>query len=50
MNKIKGFLLKHGPALILGMAIVASSRPGVHLNVTLSKPEPLCPDKVEPKE
>lgn len=73
MNKIKRFLLKHGPALILGsmgmlailsedvvlgmltcslilgMVIVASSKPGVHLNVTLSKPEPPCPDKVEPQ-
>jgi hypothetical protein len=73
MNKIKSFLLKHGPALILGsmgmlailsedvvlgmltcslilgMVIVASSKPGVHLNVTLSKPEPPCPDKVEPQ-
>lgn len=73
MNKIKSFLLKHGPALILGsmgmlailsddvvlgmltcslilgMVIVASSKPGVHLNVTLSKPEPSCPDKVEPQ-
>ena len=73
MNKITGFLIKHGSALILGlmgmlailtedvvlgmltcslilgMVIVASSQPGVHLNVTLSKPEAPCPDKVEPK-
>ncbi len=73
MNKITGFLIKLGPALILGlmgmlamlsedvvlgmltcslilgMVIVASSRPSVHLNVTLSKPEPPCPDKVEPR-
>ena len=35
-------------SLILGMVIVACSRPGVHLNVTLSKPE--APEKLEPKE
>lgn len=30
-------------SLILGMVIVACSRPGVHLNVTLSKPESSLP-------